>query len=95
MVLLSTMTKRKIRTARSRAVVEAVANGAECKTLSVPEAGRRYYNLGRNGSYEAVKRGEIPVTYVLGKMRVPIILMDRRLEEAGATKAVSGAELTR
>jgi hypothetical protein len=26
---------------------------AECKTLTVPEAGRRYFDLGRNASYEA------------------------------------------
>ncbi len=30
------------------------------KTLSVPEAGLRYFSLGRNGAYDAVKRGEIP-----------------------------------
>ena len=27
------------------------------KTLSVPEAGRRYFNLSRNSSYEAAARG--------------------------------------
>ena len=33
------------------------------KTISVPEAGRRYFNLKRNGSYEAAHRGEIPVPF--------------------------------
>jgi hypothetical protein len=30
------------------------------KTLSVPEAGRLYFDLARNASYEAARRGEIP-----------------------------------
>jgi len=30
------------------------------KTLSVPEAGREYFNLGRNAAYAAASRGDIP-----------------------------------
>jgi hypothetical protein len=30
------------------------------KTLTVPEPGRRYFDLGRNASYEAARRGDIP-----------------------------------
>jgi hypothetical protein len=29
----------------------------DVKTMSVPSAGKLYYGLGRNGSYEAAKRG--------------------------------------
>ena len=29
------------------------------KTLTVPEAGMRYFDLGRNASYEAARRGDI------------------------------------
>jgi hypothetical protein len=57
----------------------------DCKTLSVPEAGRRYFNLGRNASYEAVKRGELPVISVGNILRVPIIALERMLEEARPT----------
>ena len=32
----------------------------EPRVLSVPEAGRRYFGLGRNASYRAAKRGDIP-----------------------------------
>lgn len=32
-------------------------------TISVPEAGRRYFGLSRNGSYDAARRGEIPTIY--------------------------------
>ena len=52
----------------------------DCKTMSVPEAGRIYYGLGRNGSYEAARRGDIPVIRVGGLLRVPVIAMDRKLQ---------------
>ena len=52
----------------------------DCKTMSVPEAGRIYYGLGRNGSYEAVRRGDIPVIRVGGWLRVPVIAMDQKLQ---------------
>jgi hypothetical protein len=53
------------------------------KTLSVPEAGRCYFNLGRNGAYDAVKRGEIPVIKIGRRLRVPIVALERMLEQAG------------
>ena len=54
------------------------------KTLSVPEAGRLYLNIGRDSSYEAAKRGEIPVIKIGRLLRVPIVAMERLLEQAGA-----------
>ena len=56
---------------------------SDCKTLSVPAAGKRYFGLGRNGSYEAAARGEIPTIRVGRLLRVPIVAMERKLEEAG------------
>jgi hypothetical protein len=51
-------------------------------TLSVPEAGKRYFGLSRNGSYAAAERGDIP-TVQIGKLkRVPIRVLERRLEAA-------------
>jgi hypothetical protein len=58
----------------------------ETKTLSVPEAGWRYFRLSRNGSYEAAKRGEIPFIKVGARKRVPVILMERKLATAGQTE---------
>ncbi len=55
------------------------------KTLSVPEAGRVYLGIGRDSSYEAVKRGEIPVIKIGKLLRVPVIAMERMLERAGET----------
>ena len=55
-------------------------------TLSIPEAGRRYFGLSKNGSYDAAERGEIPYVEVGRLKRVPIVLMDRKMEEAAARK---------
>jgi hypothetical protein len=54
------------------------------KTLSVPVAGREYFNLSRGGSYTAAKRGLIPTIRIGGRIRVPIIALERMLESAGA-----------
>jgi len=51
----------------------------EQKTLSVPEAGERYFGLSRNASYEAAKRGEIPTIKIGGRIFVPIVAMERLL----------------
>jgi excisionase family DNA binding protein len=59
------------------------------KTISVPEAARRYFDLGRNASYDAAKRGEIPVIKIGSRLRVPLSALDRMLEEAGAPKKTS------
>ena len=50
------------------------------KTLTVPEAGRRYFDLGRNASYEAARRGDIPTIRVGRLLRVPVVQMERKLE---------------
>jgi len=42
------------------------------KTLTVPEAGRQYFSLGRNASYEAARRGDIPTIRVGRLLRVPV-----------------------
>ena len=52
----------------------------EPKTVSVPEAGRIYLGLGRDASYEAAKRGDIPFIQVGRKKRVPIAAMEKKLE---------------
>ncbi len=49
-----------------------------CLTMSIPAAGKRFFGLGRNGSYTAVKLGLIP-TVKAGKrlLRVPVRVMER------------------
>ena len=51
------------------------------KTLAVPEAGRLYFGLSRNGSYGAATRGELPVIRIGRKLRVPVAALERMLEE--------------
>jgi hypothetical protein len=52
------------------------------KTLSVPEAGKRYFGLGRNASYAAAARGELPTVRIGRLLRVPTKACDQMLEEA-------------
>jgi len=54
-------------------------------TLSVPEAGRQYFGLSRNGSYEAARRGDLPVLRVGRLLKVPVRALEVRIERAGAT----------
>jgi hypothetical protein len=49
--------------------------------ISVPEAGKRYFNLGRWASYEAAKRGDIPTIRVGNALRVPVRVMEKILSE--------------
>jgi excisionase family DNA binding protein len=54
------------------------------RTISVPQAGAEYFGLSRQGSYEAARRGDIPVIRVGRLLRVPVAAMDRKLESAGS-----------
>jgi len=51
-------------------------------TISVPEAGKRYFNLSRNAAYAAAERGEIPVIRIGRLLRVPVRAMERKLDNA-------------
>ncbi|MES2294590.1 MAG: DNA-binding protein [Pseudomonadota bacterium] len=62
-----------------------MANNTDQKTMSVPEAGRRYFGLSKNGSYEAAARGDIPVIRVGRLLRVPVVAMERILDAAAGT----------
>lgn len=53
----------------------------EPKTLTVPEAGRLYFSLGRNASYDAARRGDIPTIRIGRLLRVPVAAMEARLTE--------------
>jgi len=67
------------------------------KTLSVPEAGRRYFGLSRNASYDAARRGDIPTIPVGRLLRVPIRALERKLDEAGTAptrRSKDGVEST-
>jgi excisionase family DNA binding protein len=56
-------------------------------TISVPEAGRKYLGIGRDLSYAAADRGEIPTIRVGRLLRVPVMAMERLLESAGVRRS--------
>jgi hypothetical protein len=58
-------------------------------TISVPEAGKRYFNLSRNAAYAAAERGEIPTIRIGRLLRVPIRALERMLDGV----AVTGGEV--
>jgi hypothetical protein len=51
-------------------------------TMSVPEAGRRFFNLSRNGSYDAAARGDLPTIRIGRLLRVPVRALEQMLERA-------------
>jgi excisionase family DNA binding protein len=60
-------------------------------TVSVPEAGRRL-GLGKNLSYEAAQRGELPVLRFGRKLRVPLAALERLLNETRTKSQASAGD---
>jgi len=56
------------------------------KTISVPEAGKVYFGLSRGASYAAAANGQIPIIRIGRLLRVPVVALERLLEDAGKTK---------
>jgi hypothetical protein len=56
-------------------------------TVSVPEAGRRYFGLCRNASYDAAARGDIPTIRMGRLLRVPVRALERMLDRASEPTA--------
>ena len=56
---------------------------------SVPEAGR-LLDLGRDGSYEAARRGEIPTIQIGNLKKVPLALMEKKLGLEPGTLTTQG-----
>jgi hypothetical protein len=59
----------------------------ETKTLSVPEAGRTYFGLSREGSYDAAARGDILVIRIGRLLRVPVRALEAMLDRASEPAA--------
>lgn len=58
------------------------------KTISVPEAGARYFGLCRGTSYIMARKGEIPTIKIGGRIRVPVRTLEAMLD---AVKKPNGA----
>jgi hypothetical protein len=59
------------------------------QTLSVPQAGKRYFGLSRNASYAAAQRGQLPIVRIGRLLRVPVRAMERMLDQASDKAAAS------
>ena len=56
-------------------------------TISVPEAGKRYFDLGRNAAYAAAERGDL-LTIKIGRLlRVPVRALEQMLDKASQPRA--------
>jgi helix-turn-helix protein len=51
-------------------------------TISVPEAGKKYFGLSRNASYAAAVRGQIPTIRIGRSLRVPVKALEEMLDAA-------------
>jgi hypothetical protein len=56
-------------------------------TISVPEAGQKYFGLSRNGSYAAAARGDIPTIKIGKLLRVPVRALDQMLDQPKPAQA--------
>jgi excisionase family DNA binding protein len=65
---------------KSASTEEAIM--AEELTISVPEAGRRYFNMSRGTAYEAAHRGDIPTIRIGRLLRVPVRALEKMLDAA-------------
>ena len=61
----------------------------EALTVSVPEAGKRYFGLSRGGSYAAAERGEIPTLRIGRLLRVPVRALEQMLDTAKPRSAAA------
>src|SRR5262245_14162386 len=74
----------------SRARGAHMPDNNERLTMSVPEAGKKYFDLSRDSSYRAAERGEIPTTRIGRLLRVQVRAMERLLQGVERT----GSEAT-
>ena len=48
-------------------------------TISVPDAGKLFYGLGRNAAYLAAQKGDIPTIKIGGRIMVPVVPLAEKL----------------
>jgi hypothetical protein len=56
--------------------------------MSVPDAGKKYFGLGRNASYAAAANGEIPTIRIGGRIFAAVAPLERKIEQAGSNNRV-------
>ena len=48
-------------------------------TISVPDAGKLFFGLAKNGAYEAARKGDIPTVKIGGRIMVPVAPLAEKL----------------
>jgi Helix-turn-helix domain len=61
-------------------------------TMSVPDAGKRYFGLSRNAAYDAAARGDIPVIRIGRLLRVPVRALERMLDRVSEPAATTASD---
>jgi hypothetical protein len=61
------------------------------KTLTVEEAGKRYFGISRTSAFLAAKNGDIPTIRIGKLLRVPVAALERMMLEAGSSKKTDDA----
>jgi hypothetical protein len=61
---------------KKRPKKRATKRPTERPTMPVPQAGKLYFGLGRNASYEAAKRGEIPTLRIGARLFAVVAALD-------------------
>lgn len=51
-------------------------------TMTVPEAGAKYFGISRKAAYKAVANGSLPVVRLGRTLRVPVAACERMLQDA-------------
>jgi hypothetical protein len=69
----------------SRAGEALMADDNKPLTMTVPEAGKKYFDLSRDSSYRAAGRGEIPTIRIGRLLRVPVRALERMLDQVECT----------
>jgi len=59
-------------------------NNDQPKTISVPQAGKDYFDMSRNSAYAAAARGDIPTIKIGKLLRVPVIALEEMLRPKSA-----------
>jgi excisionase family DNA binding protein len=57
-----------------------MASHSSRRTITIPEVAK-LLGIGRNQAYEAARRGEIPVIKIGKRMLVPLVALERMLQE--------------
>jgi hypothetical protein len=63
----------------------------EVKSLSVPTAGKKYFGLSRASSYAAAARGDLPTIRIGRRLCVPVVALERMLDQAKPRQQVDAA----